>query len=96
MKELIWCGCASILDGHIEETHSYAEAEHCDFHHSFYFSEEAVIKIDEGDSFFFWIDKGMLRSDWNCAEVSIDLLKKVSDQLWAKVREVEMFKPITI
>ena len=96
MKDLIWCGCASIVDGHIEETHSYAEAKYYDFHHSFYFSEEAASRIDEGDSFFFWIDKGILRSGWKSAEVSTDLIKKVSDQLWARVREVEVFKPLMV
>lgn len=29
-----WSGCVSLIDGKIEEVHTYEEAQRCDFHHS--------------------------------------------------------------
>lgn len=52
-----WSGAVSPLDGFIEETHPYSKASANDFHHSFYFSEPLVKKIDNGDSLFFFVDK---------------------------------------
>lgn len=31
-----WSGCVSLIDGKIEEVHTYEEAQRCDFHHSPY------------------------------------------------------------
>ena len=65
----IWCGCASIYDGFIEETRTYEEAKAEDFHHSLYFSNEAAERINEGESIFFWIDNGVLHTDWRNGEI---------------------------
>ena len=59
----IWCGSADIIDGHIEETHTYEEAEDNDFHHSLYFSPNVAEKITDGDSVFFFIDDGEIVLD---------------------------------
>ena len=50
-----WSGAINILDGVIEEVHSYREAENADFNHSFYFSDTQVDKMDEGLTCFFCI-----------------------------------------
>lgn len=50
-----WSGAVSTLDGTIEEVHSYKEAEEVGFHHTFYFSDSQLDKMDEGDSCFFCI-----------------------------------------
>ena len=52
-----WSGSVNPLDGVIEETHSYDEAQENDFHHSFYFSDSILDKMNSGDSLFFFVDK---------------------------------------
>ena len=51
-----WCGCADAIDGEIYELHTYEEAEASDFHHSLYFSPNALDKMDEGECVFFCKD----------------------------------------
>lgn len=55
-----WIGCASSIDGKIEEVHTFEEAEANDFHHSFYFSKEAQDRMKNGESEIFWIDDGKI------------------------------------
>ena len=50
-----WSGAVNTLDGTIEEVHSYKEAQEYDFHHSFYFSDEQIDKMEEGLSCFFMV-----------------------------------------
>ena len=50
-----WSGAVNTLDGTIEEVHSYKEAKEYDFHHSFYFSDEQIDKMEEGLSCFFMV-----------------------------------------
>lgn len=52
----VWCGSVNVLDGIIEETHTYEEARRQDFHHTFVFSEQQVEKIDSGDCLFFFLE----------------------------------------
>ena len=41
-----WCGAVNVMDGIIEETHTYEEAEDSDFHHSFYFSDSQLDSME--------------------------------------------------
>ena len=52
-----WCGSVNKYDGKIEEVHNYKEAKRSDFHHTFYFSEPQLLKMDEGENVFFYVDK---------------------------------------
>ncbi len=40
-----WSGSVNLLDGKIEEVHSYQEAQAADFHHSLYFSQAQIEKM---------------------------------------------------
>lgn len=51
-----WAGAVNSLDGTIEETHSYQEAQDNDFHHSYYFTDPMLEKMDRGENLFFFID----------------------------------------
>lgn len=51
-----WIGAVSLLDGEIEETYTYEQAEEQDFHHSFLVSEAQQERIRDGESVMFWID----------------------------------------
>lgn len=59
-----WSGSVSLLDGGIEEIHTYEEAVAAGFHHSLYFSPAQVEKMDAGESAFFWIDNGNIEVAW--------------------------------
>lgn len=60
-----WAGCVSLIDGIIEEVHSYEEAAYADFHHSMYFSKEALDKMNDMSTFFS-IKKDGIYIDENC------------------------------
>lgn len=59
-----WCGSVNLLDGEIEEVHFYEEAETMGFHHTLYFSEAQLAKMDAGECVFFWIEDGRVEIDW--------------------------------
>ena len=82
----IWCGCASPVDGFIEETHSYEEAQREDFHHSLYFSIEAAERISNGESTFFWIEDGKLQTGWRNGEVS----RKIREMIWENLKKLNI------
>ncbi len=46
-KKIFWIGAVNLLDGYIEEVYTYETAKNADFHHSFYFSQNAIRKIRE-------------------------------------------------
>ncbi|WP_312430946.1 hypothetical protein [Lacrimispora sp.] len=48
-----WSGSVNLLDGKIEEVHSYLEAQAADFHHSLYFSQQQIEKMSNGECAFF-------------------------------------------
>ena len=50
-----WSGAVNTLDGTIEEIHSYKEAAEYGFHHSFYFSDNQLMKMEEGETCFFCV-----------------------------------------
>lgn len=43
-----WIGSVNLIDGYIEEVHTYEEAAEHDFHHSFYFSLEQQRLLSDG------------------------------------------------
>lgn len=55
-----WSGCVSLIDGIIEEVHTYKEAEYADFHHSMYFTPESAQRMDTEESAFFYVDDGTI------------------------------------
>ena len=59
-----WSGSVSLLDGVIEEVHTYKQAENADFHHSMYFSPGQVEKMANGENGFFWVDRGKVNGEW--------------------------------
>ena len=50
-----WSGAVNVLDGGIEEAHTYWEAEAAGFHHSLYFGDHAVGQMDDGEWAFFCV-----------------------------------------
>lgn len=61
-----WSGAVDTLDGTIEEVHSYNEAKDYGFHHSFYFSDEQLEKMEEGLSCVFFV--------WNDHKIQVDAM----------------------
>lgn len=51
-----WSGSVSLLDGIIEEVHTYQKAEKAAFHHSYYFSKSQIEKMELGENAFFFVD----------------------------------------
>lgn len=75
-----WSGAVNLDDGIIEEVHSIEEAQNADFHHSLYFSENAVEKIDDGEWGFFYVDNGNVNGLWR-DDISDDIIRKVTKQI---------------
>ena len=67
--QIFWSGEVSLLDGVVEEIHTYAEAEAGDFHHSLYFSPRALQRMQEDKTAFFWVnqDDGQIYTAWRVA-----------------------------
>jgi hypothetical protein len=59
-----WSGSIDPLDMHIQEIHTYETALGADWNHSFYFSENEVHRINDGESYFFWFRDGELHMHW--------------------------------
>lgn len=75
-----WCGSVSLLDGVIEEVHTYEEAQSTDFHHSMFFSEEQLEKMQDGDNAFFWVDNGKVQGDWR-DRIPAEIIDKIREQI---------------
>lgn len=75
-----WSGSVSLIDGVIEEVHSIEEAEAVDFHHSLYFSQAQVEKMEAGENAFFFIDGGKVEGDWR-ESVPKNIIKKIEEQI---------------
>ena len=75
-----WSGSVSLIDGVIEEVHSYGEAEFVGFHHSLYFSQAQVEKMERGENAFFWVDDGIVYGEWR-ESVSESIIKKIEKQI---------------
>lgn len=91
----VWSGAVNTLDGTIEEVHSYEEAQDYGFHHSFYFSDEQLDKMEKGETCFFCVfndGKIMINamSRFNPEDVGIKL-----DEKFLEKRIREQIKLIT-
>lgn len=76
-----WSGSVNLLDGKIEEVHSYQEAQVADFHHSLYFSHPQIYKMSKGECAFFWINNnGAIEGLWR-DEINDEIIKKIAEQL---------------
>ena len=75
-----WIGSVNLTDGEIEEVHSYEEAEANGFHHTFYFSDPQLDKIDEDENGIFWVENGKVQGDWY-TPVPIDIRKRIEEQI---------------
>ena len=75
-----WCGSVSLLDGEIEEVHTFEEAEYEDFHHTFIFSPQQVEKINNDENAVFWIDDGKIQGTWR-VNVPQDIINKIKKQI---------------
>jgi len=72
-----WIASVNIIDGEIEETHTYQKAADNDFHHSLYFSIDQLEKIENGECMIFWISEyGDIQYHEKIAENIIDKIKK--------------------
>ena len=75
-----WSGSVSLLDGVIEEVHTIDEAETADFHHSMYFSQAQVEKMESGENAFFWIDNGKIYGNWRDS-VPQSIIERIEEQV---------------
>ena len=83
-----WSGSVSLLDGVIEEVHTMDEAEAVDFHHSMYFSQAQVEKMESGENAFFWVDNGIVQGNWR-ETVPKSIIKKIEEQITISPSVVE-------
>ena len=78
---IFWSGSVSLVDGRIEETHTLQEAQAADFHHTFYFSPEQALKIDDGECGFFWItEDGEVEAEWR-ESLGRDIIGSIKEQI---------------
>lgn len=75
-----WSGSVSLLDGKIEETHTYEEAEDRDFHHSMYFTPQAQERMSADESAFFTVDENGKISGWS-TEIPPKIIAEIQRQL---------------
>jgi len=86
-----WIGVVNLLDGEIEEVHSYEEAERTDFHHNFYFSDSALEKIEDEEWAIFTAEKDKIM-DWT-TKFSDEIKRKIKQQI-KPVKEGKMYKDL--
>ena len=76
-----WSGSVNLLDGVIEEVHSYEDAEANDFHHSFYFSDPQIEKMANGENAFFWVDEdGEINGEWRTT-IEDEIINRIKEQI---------------
>lgn len=76
-----WSGSVNLLDGKVEEVHSYQKAQAADFHHSLYFSQPQIEKMSNGECAFFWINNsGEIEGLWR-DEINDEIIKKIAEQI---------------
>lgn len=76
-----WIGTVNTLDGEIEEIHTYEEAQQHDFHHSYYFSNSQIEKIDQEECMVFWVDNHELIYEWTRGIIHADIVYKINQQI---------------
>ena len=75
-----WSGSVNLIDGEIEEVHTYEEAKANDFHHSSYFSEGQVEKMDDEENAFFWVEDGKVYGNWR-TDIDDRIIKRIKEQI---------------
>lgn len=88
-----WSGEVNLMDGVIEEVHSYEVAEKADFHHSHYFSAQAIERMSNEDSAFFWIQDGEIKGNWRNS-IDNEIKSKILSQIG--IRKSDTITPKTI
>ena len=79
--EPFWIGTVNVMDGEIEEIHTYEEARDNDFHHSFYFSQPQQEKMTDGEVMIFWIAPYGIEAEWTMGKASPNLIHKIKQQI---------------
>lgn len=70
-----------MYDGEIEEVHTYEKAQSKDFHHSFYFSEPQLEKIDSEECMIFWVNENGINGNWTHGDIPIDIKYEIKNQI---------------
>lgn len=81
-----WSGSVNLIDGIIEEVHTYEEAEANEFHHSFYFSDPQVEKMDEEENAFFWVENGEVYGTWR-VDINDKIINRIKEQI--QIRDMD-------
>jgi hypothetical protein len=79
--EEFWIGTVNVLDGEIEEVHTYEKAKNNDFHHHFYFSISQLDKMNEKECMIFWISPNGIEAEWTMGKASPDIINKIKQQI---------------
>ena len=79
--EEFWIGSVNVMNGEIEEVHTYEEARDKDFHHNLYFSPVQVEKFTEGECMIFWINADGIQAEWTMGKASPDVVNKIKEQI---------------
>ena len=80
MGKRIWCGTVSLADGTIQETRTLGAAKRCDFQGDFIFSDDALAKMDSGESAFFCIrEDGRIDGDFE--DLPEWIVTRIRDQI---------------
>ena len=89
-NKTFWSGSVSLIDGVIEEIHTYKEAEMSDFHHSLYFSETQIEKMDNGECAFFCVDRntGEIYTFRQYGDVPNSIIRKIKEQITIRKEEI--------
>lgn len=81
-----WSGSVSLLDGVIEEVHTIEEAEAADFHHSMYFSQAQIEKMENEENAFFFVENGEVQGDWRVS-IPESIIERIKDQITTKLSD---------
>jgi len=79
--ERFWIGSVNVYDGEIEEVHTYEHAYNSDFHHSMYFSQPQLEKIDNEECMVFWIDSTGIQGQWTHGQISRNIESDILSQI---------------
>lgn len=85
-----YSGAFDPIDGHILEIHSWEEADDSDHHHSFYFTQNMVSKMEAGEACFFWFSRQKLHTMWRQGEAPAHVRRAILSQV-----EVSLIRPPT-
>ena len=89
--ERFWIGAVNILDGYIEDVYPYKTAKSADFHHSYYFDQDTLVKVDSQDAIVFFVQPHKTVVIWDDYDAP-DLTHEQKSYLKARIREQITFK----